>query len=259
MDEIKKILEQKMNTRYGVKTVSLAIKDVDEGSRKVSGYFSSFDTIDSDMDVIRKGAFAKSIQEIGPNSSGNRKIAHLRNHDWDWQIGKILELEEDSKGLRFVSQLGTSTKGEDALRDYQEGILREHSIGFNYVSEKIKFIEESAYNENGHWEVTEVKLWEGSGVTFGANSLTPVIEAAKFSGNYEDLAKKITEMENAFIKAIRTGKGSDERGESLEARYKQIQELRNSLMTEKPSLKDTLAEGKPSDNNNNKSFYQNLL
>jgi len=96
-------LEEKLkNHHYGVKTVSIKVTDLDEGSRQVKGYFSSFDTIDSDRDVIRKGAFSKSINERGPQSSGNRKIAHLRNHDWEQQIGNPIELFEDSKVIKTV-------------------------------------------------------------------------------------------------------------------------------------------------------------
>ena len=73
---------------YESKSLSLKIEDVDEGSRKVVGYLSAFDTLDSDNDIIRKGAFAKSIKERGVESSSNRQIAHLRNHDWEHQIGK---------------------------------------------------------------------------------------------------------------------------------------------------------------------------
>ena len=172
-------LEDKLNKHYGTKSMTLKMEDIDEKNRIVKGYGSAFDVIDSDMDVIRKGAFAKSIQERGVDASGNRKIAHLRNHDWEHQIGKFLEMEEDEFGLKFVAQLGRSTKGTDALLDYQDGILREHSIGFNYISDKIKFVEDQSFSPDGHFEITEVKLWEVSGVTFGANEFTPVIEAAK--------------------------------------------------------------------------------
>ena len=123
-------IEEKLkNHHYGVKTVNIKVTDLDEGSRQVKGYFGAFDNLDSDRDVIRNGAFAKSIKESGPKSSGNRKIAHLRNHDWEHQIGRPTELFEDSKGLGFVSILGRSTKGNDAFLDYQDGILNEHSIG----------------------------------------------------------------------------------------------------------------------------------
>jgi len=248
-------LEEKINKAYGTRNLVLNIKDVDTATRKVVGYGSAFDVIDSDRDVIRKGAFVKSIQENGPNSTGNRRIAMLRNHNWDWQIGKFLELEEDAFGLRFVAQLGTSSKGDDALRDYQEEILREHSIGFNYVSDKIKFIDESNFDDNGHWEITEVKLWEVSGVTFGANEFTPVIDAAK-SGNTEEALSKYLELENSFMKAIKNGKGTDERQESLEARFKQLQELRTSLFEVKPSTKDTKLTNEP---NNTEQEKKELL
>lgn len=249
-------LDEKLNKHYGVKSIAFKMEDIDEKNRIVKGYGSAFDVIDSDMDVIRKGAFAKSIQERGPLTSGNRKIAHLRNHDWEHQIGKFLEMEEDDFGLRFVAQLGRSTKGQDALLDYQDGILREHSIGFNYVADKIKFVEDTTYNPDGHYEISEVKLWEVSGVTFGANEFTPVIEAAK-SGDTEGAVKRFHELESSFLKAIKRGTGTDERLENLEARFKQLQELRNSLFVEKPSLKDTLKAEKPNDKK--KDLFLNLL
>ena len=62
---------------YESKTVSIKLEDVDEGSRKVVGYLSAFDKLDSDNDIIRSGAFAKSLKERGVESSSNRKIAHL--------------------------------------------------------------------------------------------------------------------------------------------------------------------------------------
>ena len=228
------------NNHYGVKTIALKLDDVDESSRTVKGYFASFDTIDSDFDVIRKGAFSKSIKERGPSAKGNRKIAHLRNHDWEQQIGNITELAEDSKGLYFVSELGRSTKGNDAFLDYQDGILREHSIGFNYVQDRLKFVEDSTFNPEGHFEVTEVKLWEGSGVTFGANSLTPVVDVAKGLIDQDLTLKKINELTNVLEAAIKNGKGTDERLENIEHCFAQLKQLHSSLVNVTPSKKDTL-------------------
>ena len=81
---------------------------------------SKFDNIDSDGDVIRKGAFSKSIQDRGPESPSNRKIAFLRYHDWEQQIGKFISLEETGDGLIAIGELGRSSKGNDALLDYQD-------------------------------------------------------------------------------------------------------------------------------------------
>lgn len=232
--------QDKINTHYACKTINFRLTDFDEGSRKVKGYFASFDTLDSDMDVIRKGAFAKSIQERGVNSTGNRKIAHLRNHDWEHQIGKLDELFEDNIGLGFVSTLGRSTKGNDALLDYQDSIIREHSIGFNYIQDKIKFVEDSKLNEGGHFEVYEVKLWEGSAVTFGANSLTPVIDVAKSEGDPLKAFDELSKLSEKFFNALKNGKGTDERLQNLEAMFKQIQQMQKSLIEMKPDIKSTL-------------------
>ena len=230
-------IEQKLNTFYGVKSTSVEIKDVDESNRIVTGYLSAFDVKDSDNDIIRKGAFKKSIKERGVDSKSNRKIAHLRNHDWEHQIGAFTLLQEDDYGLYFESKLGRSTKGEDALLDYQDGILREHSIGFNYVEGKIKKKEDE---ENGeYYEIKEVKLWEGSGVTFGANEFTPVLSAEKNLEDSDYLAKLNDEM-NLLIGALKNGKGTDERLENFEFRLKQIQQKYNSLIALKSFDKDTL-------------------
>jgi len=251
-------VESKLSKHYPVKSISFKIEDIDEGSRRVKGYASAFDVMDSDNDVIKKGAFLKSIQERGPMTAGNRKIAHLRNHDWEHQIGKFVELYEDEKGLVFVSELGRSTKGTDALLDYQDGILREHSIGFNYIKDKLNYIEadKSTFDSNnGHFEITEVKLWENSAVTFGANEFTPVLDVAKGAEGRDKLIEKLNEMSERFQKTLRNGGGTDERLQNLELTFKQIQELQNSLVSMKPDVKATLKEDKPNDSNLNERLF----
>jgi len=234
-----KSINEKLNTAYPIKSTSVELKDVDETNRIVKGYLSAFDIKDSDSDIIRKGAFKKSLKERGVNSKSNRIIQHLRNHDWDHQIGVFKELAEDDYGLYFVSELGRSTKGTDALLDYQDGILREHSIGFNYVDGKIKKKEDDEHGE--YFEIKEVILWEGSGVTFGANSMTPVLEANKSILDSDYLLNLNNEM-STLIKALKNGKGTDERLENIELKLKQIQQKYNSLLELKSFDKDTLVK-----------------
>lgn len=210
----------KVLNMYSLKSENTAIKDLDTGSRKVSMYLARFDLLDSDMDIIRRGAFAKSLQERGINSASNRKIAFLRYHDWQKPIGKFLELREDEFGLYAVAQLSESTDGMDAMADYKDGIIREHSIGFRYVKDKIRFIEdESMEDGDGYYEVNEVQLYEGSAVTFGANEYTNVIEVSKSQGS-EDISLKLHNEINTIANALSKGTGTDERLHSLEMRLK---------------------------------------
>lgn len=145
-------------------------------SRKVSGYFASFDTIDSDMDIIRKGAFAKSISERGPGSASNRQIKYLHQHNITEIAGPLVRLFEDEKGLGFEAEIERTPLGDIILERYLNGTYKEHSIGFRYVWDKCSFIQMNIEGQDATVDVLECKelnLFEGSVVTFGANSNTP--------------------------------------------------------------------------------------
>lgn len=200
--------------KYEIKS-GFEIKDMDSAKREVAVYLAKFGNVDSDNDVIQKGAFKKSIQERGPQAASNRKIAFLRHHDWEKQIGVFTKLQEDDNGLFAVGKLGTSTMGEDAWRDYQDGIIKEHSVGFQRVSDKTKFVKDSSNPLGGFTLLQEVKLWEGSAVTFGANELTNVVEIMK-SETKKTYIDKISDDLQTVIKALANGKGSDERLYELE-------------------------------------------
>ena len=237
-------------SKYNIKTSTLSVKDIDTKTRRVQVMLSAFDNIYSDGDVIRKGAFAKSIMERGAESTSNRKIAFLRHHDWEQQIGKWVKMEETHDGIIAVGELGRSTKGEDALLDYQDGIIREHSIGFNYVEDKMTMV------QDGIWEIKEVILWEGSAVTFGANSLTPTLDVSK--GNSVELLDKVNAKMQSLISALKNGKGTDERIYEIEMALKVCQQQYNSLITKEPTIIVTPKVIEPN-SDQLKQFYLTLL
>ena len=200
-------------------------------------YLAKFDNIDSDNDMIKKGAFSKSILERGPESPSNRKIAFLRWHDWEKPIGKFLSLQEDDYGLFAVSQLGTSQLGEDAFRDYTDGIIREHSIGFQYIQDKMKWIDDVTLPSQGYYQISELKLYEGSAVTFGANSETNVVDVMK-SEDKIDKAVKISNEIDLLIKGLANGKGSDERLFEMEMKLKYLNSQMLILAKSEPFVKE---------------------
>ena len=134
------------------KSIDLEVKDIDTAGRRVKVGLSGFGNVDSDGDVITRGAFSKSIMDRGPESMTNRKIKMLRYHDFEHEIGVWKSLEETHEHLIGVGELGRSTKGNDAFLDYQDGIITEHSIGFMLVSDKIHV------REDGIRELNEVFL-----------------------------------------------------------------------------------------------------
>ncbi len=240
-----------MSGLFQTKDISLEVKDIDNSSRRVIVALSKFGNIDSDGDVIVRGAFAKSIQERGPHSEGNRKIAALRYHDFEHEIGVWKNLEETHDHLIGTLQLGKSTKGSDALADYEDGVIREHSIGYNLVMDK------TIVREDGFTELREVKLWEGSAVTFGANSETPVFHVGK--GNKTEYLKKLEDQMDAISNALYNGQGTDDRFKQLAMNLKVIQSKYHSLINAKPPEVDpkALDNDEPKPENNYKKFLLN--
>lgn len=172
------------------KTYSIQLKSLDISNRIVEGYFSSFNELDSDGDIVVKGAFLKSIQENGPAST-TKRIKHLFNH-WD-TVGVLQELNEDSFGLHYISKIGTHSLGNDVLRMYDDGIITEHSIGF-------KTIKEQPDTERNANIIQEVMLWEGSSLDkWGANMNTPVI---KTIDEFAEWGKQWEKRFEAIYKAL---------------------------------------------------------
>lgn len=141
--------------------------EVREDSRTIKGYAAVWGVIDSYRTVFIRGAFAKSINERGPESSSKYKILLLWQHDRRDPIGRVTVLREDDYGLYFEAELDEFPQGDRALAQIQSGTINQFSFGFNYVWDKIE------YNEQlGAYEVREAELYEISPVTIGANMET---------------------------------------------------------------------------------------
>lgn len=202
---------------FQTKSFSLQIKDIDTSKRIVKGYFSSFNFVDSDNELITHGAFQKSLVENGVNSS-TKRIKHLYNH-WE-TVGVLQELKEDDFGLYFESQLGRHTLGNDVLMMYEDGIITEHSIGFKTTQSK---------QVGNVKHLTEVQLWEGSSLDkWGANMNTPALKS-------KDKANLYIERIDLLTKAIRNGRYSDDRFDELIIQLKQVQQHLYELISTQPN------------------------
>ena len=197
MDKIKTMKKQHqyINNPIVYKALSgLAIK-ADETSRTVSGYLAAFGVKDLQDDILIRGCFAKSLSEHGVNSTSPQKIAYLYQHEIEKPIGRFTRLEEDEKGLYFEAEIDKIPLGDQVLTQYQSGTLNQHSIGFRYIWDKIEYDEmEKAYI------VKEVKLFEGSVVTIGANENTPF--TGMKSADLTSHANQLIRETEAFLKSM---------------------------------------------------------
>ena len=218
-----------------------AIKDVDSVKGVVTGYLSRFGNVDAHNDIMARGCYSKSLMENGPQSAKPR-IHYLWNHT-DKVVGKFTELKEDDYGLYFEAQIITSLKaGEDALIYYAEGIVNEHSVGFK--AEKYAF--NSDDDDKPSWErtktFTEVKLYEGSAVLWGANEDTPMTSLKGLDVDVKGYIEKLKTMQ----KLLRKGNLSDESCQLLEIQAAQIEGFIKSLETQEEPRKHS-EEPKPID------------
>ena len=259
-------LRKKLSNPYKARTVEKAVKDVDLETRTVTGVFNSSFFIDSDLDMLLPGAAAKSIQERGVNSTKGNKIKHLKDHDWSKNIARIDVLDErqvvidgkEMEGIYHESFYPETQDSTDLLIKIQEGMYDARSIGFSY--EKIVFCERDSQNddyaknfetyapqainpevaeETGYfWVVKEIRLWEGSDVSFGANRLTPTLGLK--SGSKDIVVKQLFTKLDIAHGLFKKGNLSDDGFHRLEMEIKQIKSYIATLTeVEQPFKKHT--------------------
>lgn len=229
--------------------------EVDQIQRTVDFVANTYYWIDSYGDVLIDGCCAKSITERGPGSSMPGKIKHLSNHSLMDGIGRIELIEETTidkmSVLHVNSWMSETTKGEETLIKYKEGIIDQHSIGFNYLdmefldvdSAQFKDIEgrllniDQASKWGGVWVVREIRLFEVSSLDgFGANRLTPVlgIKTDNVMVQYNNLMTKLDVLHHM----MRAGGDKD----MIKMQELQIKQMIYELYNPEPSLKDTPPE-----------------
>jgi len=182
------------------------LKDVSKLKGIVELMASSFNNQDAHGDIIAPGAFAKTIQEHGPEGSG--RIKHLWMHWFDEILGKPLEMEETNDGLRVVSKISNTQLGRDALMLYADGVLNEHSVGIDVLRR----------DDEDNRIIKEVRLWEYSTVTWGANPKTPTISVKQLCGQDEHaIIPTSLEVQVAYARKALHSNISDSLGHQIES------------------------------------------
>jgi HK97 family phage prohead protease len=213
-----------------------AVTDVDQIKGIVTGYFSIFGNKDSDGDIVMPGAYKKTLKENGPES-GRARILHLYMHDSYKVLAKPTVLKEDKKGLYFESQISHTTLGKDVIQLYQDKVLTEHSIGYNIVKREVDEKTETQ-------KLIELKLWEGSTVSWGAN-MDAIVTTVKGEGMPDKTTwDKMIAMMDALDKALQ-GNYSDDTARQLEIKFNQLRQIIITLARKAEPVKSTLEPEKP--------------
>lgn len=145
----------------------------------IAGYASVFDSRSEPMElwdgaifyeVIKRGAFAKSLAEDD--------IRALGFHKSDGVIGRLsaktLRISEDEKGLFYEVDLPDTTVGRDLFESIKRRDVDASSFGMSEITDTWSRIGTERGVAVYQREITQVRLWEVSPVTWPAYAETSV-------------------------------------------------------------------------------------
>jgi HK97 family phage prohead protease len=112
-------------------TAPVEWKAADHG--ELSGYASVFNNVDLDGDVVRPGAFTRTLADW---ARAKAPLPLTSDHQLDsgGVIGSVVHAEEDSYGLRIRARFSSVAKAQDIRTKMIEGHLR----GLSFIYEAIR-------------------------------------------------------------------------------------------------------------------------
>lgn len=194
------------------------------GEGILEGYMSTFGNSDVVGDVIRRGAFSKSLKERLPRV--------LWQHDPHNPIGVFKEIYEDNKGLFARIELNLDVQqGREAYSLFKQGAMDSFSIGA--LLEKYEIIEDPKTGRAA-LDVKELRLMEVSVVTFPAN------EKATVTAIKEHIEEALGEIADRDLAAIEQAETVDDVIATLvaikEREDQEVIDLINALEAEKDEI-----------------------
>jgi len=184
--------------------IEIKQEDISEDG-SFTGYLAVFDNVDSWGDAIKKGAFKKTLRE-------RKQFTLFYQHDYDKPIGKFTG-KEDGHGLLIDAELNLDLPlAQEVHSNLKKSILNGLSIGFDSVKWLL---------DKGVRLLKEVKLWEGSVVSFPANELA-LVTSVKSVVPYQDLPLADTAREwdsAAAKKRVLAWAGDDLDEASVQRKY----------------------------------------
>ncbi len=215
----------------------MTIKSLSEDG-SFEGCLSPYNNVDDGGDLVEPGAYAKTLQENG------NTIPMLWQHDQKAPIGQ-LELEERADGLYCKGQLELDIpEAKKAYILLKAKIVKGLSIGYDAIKAQIV---------DGVRRLKEIRLWEGSVVTFPMNTLalvTDVKSRGELKGDFnEELSERqISDAWYQIPSALQSAlwdnvfSGELKRDEILAAAEMIIQQFRDAYMEFLPQYLDLCAE-----------------
>ena len=134
-------------------------------------YASIFGNVDSYGDVVQPGAFAETLKAWADSGNFLPVLFGHNMSDPDFNIGHVVEAVEDARGLKVVGQLDLeSPKGAQVHRMLKGKRISQMSFAYDVIRGSVGQLDGLDV-----YELHEVKIYEVSLVTIGANSETEIL------------------------------------------------------------------------------------
>lgn len=164
---------KKQHLKMDIKAIS------EEGT--FEGILSPYGNIDAGSDVVEKGAYTKTLRDRG------NVVPLLWQHKPDCPIGELM-LEDKADGLYCKGKLLMALpEAQKAYLLIKSKIVKGLSIGFETIKDSI---------EGGIRKLKEIKLYEGSIVTFPMNEMALISSVKKRDEKQDgDFNEELTEIQ----------------------------------------------------------------
>ena len=221
------------------------------GEGEFSAYASVFGNVDSYGDIVAKGAFDADLKRW--EESGN-PIPLLFGHnmsDPDYNIGHVVKAAEDDRGLLVNAQLDLENpKAMQVYRMLKGRRVNQMSFAYDVLDEAPTKVGDADQKAN---ELRELKLYEVSVVTIGANQETEVLAVKAAMQALESQAKAGRVLASKHIDSLRAAQeaigavieaataGDDQGKASGDSPAKSDEEPRGAKSDEEPSQTPSVA------------------
>lgn len=190
-------LEYKMSQCSEIK--SLGNKD----NMSFEGYLAVFGNVDSCGDVIEKGAFLRTLNEL---KEENKTLFVIENHGgWgltstDYTpIGFFEDIYEDEYGLKVKGKLYSNDKGKSIYIMLKESPKGAIGMSIGYSARGYRWASENRGEKDEKGAVrylTDIDLREGSIVTFPANDKAVITDVKSMAMKKREIERVL--KENGF-------------------------------------------------------------
>jgi len=224
--------------------------DIKADNGTITGYASTWTREpDSYGDIVAKGAFTESIENI---KAAGKVLPLLYNHDNEELknfIGTITSLEEDDHGLKFEATFDATPEAQRARELAMDGRLAKFSFAYDVVEAgEVELEDGRKANELRKLNIHEVSL-----VLYPANPDTSIVSIKSESMEY------VPEGSVAEILETKSGRrNSAKDAEDLREAIMLIQRVLGEL-DDKPEEEEAKAKSEELDTVNDEELMKNEL